>query len=425
MNASTPPVPPKPASAYRILHTADWHLGKLLGDKSRDEEHARFLGWLLAEVESRRVDAIILAGDVFDSANPPQSALARYYDFVSDLHKLGGCSLAVLSGNHDSATLLEAPKRLLRALDVHIAGYLEEDPKRRWLFLPDGANPRVAVALLPFLRDRDLRAGKFGESAEEIRACITKGIQSRYAETAEAVNCGCPVLATGHLTVVGSARVATDSEREIHIGGLGAIAPEAFPATFSYVALGHLHRPHAVDSGGRIRYAGSPIPLSFSEANDCKEVRILDVFADRIEHYALPVPAARKLVQLRTTRVALESALAACNLQPGDLSTWVEVVVEDAAFDSDLVEQVRGLAEGRDFEVLKVMRASVGMPAGVAIPGDRSEGEISGMLEKPEDVFQSLLERQPHITEEERESLKLAFSALHELVKESGDCVLP
>lgn len=415
------PLPEKPASAYRILHTADWHLGKLLGDKSRDEEHARFLGWLLEEVKARRVDTILLAGDVFDSANPPQSALAKYYDFVSELHRLGNCSLVVISGNHDSATLLEAPRQALRALNVHIAGFLEGEPKRRLLLLPDSRNPRVALALLPFLRDRDLRVGKFGEGAGQIRDSITKGIQSRYAETAQAADgSSCPVLATGHLTVVGSARISTDSERDIHIGGLGAIAPEAFPPIFSYVALGHLHRPHAADSAGRIRYAGSPIALSFSEADDRKEVRILDVFPDRVDHYGLAVPVFRKLVQLRTTRDGLESALNSCGSQSAELPTWVEVVVEDAAFDADLVDQVHGLSRDRDFEVLKVMRGGAGVTAGGASSGNRSDEEINRILERPEGVFQSLLERHPHITGEEKEALAAAFCALHELVKESG-----
>ena len=77
----------KPVGSYRLLHTADWHLGKLLNDQSRDEEHTQFLAWLLDVVKEREVDAIILAGDVFDSANPPQSALGRYYDFVSALFR--------------------------------------------------------------------------------------------------------------------------------------------------------------------------------------------------------------------------------------------------------------------------------------------------------------------------------------------------
>ncbi len=261
--------PAKPAGAFRILHTADWHLGKLLNDQSRDEEHERFLDWLLEFVAENSVDAVLLAGDVFDTANPPQSALARYYDFVSGLFRQGNCALVVIAGNHDSAAQLEAPKGVLSSLKTHVVGFLAEEPKARILGLPSDENPRVAVAMIPFLRDRDLRVGKAGESADEIRAQVLAGITSRYEEAAAAaVGLKCPVIATGHLTVLGAS--TSDSERDIHIGGLGAVTSGSFPEVFSYVALGHLHRPQATDASGRVRYSGSPIALSFSEVADEK-----------------------------------------------------------------------------------------------------------------------------------------------------------
>ena len=238
-----PVIPQKPKDSFRILHTADWHLGKLLGDQSRDEEHARFLTWLLAAVKEHDVDAIILAGDVFDTANPPQSALGRYFDFVSGLFRQGDCSLVVIAGNHDSAAQLEAPKQVLDALNVHVAGFLAEKPEARLLYLPKDQDPKVAIAMMPFLRDRDLRVGKAGESADDIRAQVVAGIRERYAESADAVKdagISCPALATGHLTVLGTK--TSDSERDIHIGGLGAVTIDSFPDTFAYVALGHLHR---------------------------------------------------------------------------------------------------------------------------------------------------------------------------------------
>lgn len=139
---TNPIISEKPRDSYRILHTADWHLGKLLNDQSRDEEHARFLAWLLAVVKEHSVDAIILAGDVFDTANPPQSALGRYFDFVSGLFRQGDCLLVVIAGNHDSAAQLEAPKQALHALNVHVVGFLAEKPEARILRLPNDKIPR-------------------------------------------------------------------------------------------------------------------------------------------------------------------------------------------------------------------------------------------------------------------------------------------
>ena len=403
----------KTSDCYRLLHTADWHLGKMLNDQSRDEEHAQFLEWLLLAVKEHEVDAIVLAGDVFDSANPPQSALSRYYNFVSALFRQGNCAFAVVGGNHDSSAQLEAPKNALHALNTHVAGHLAENPMDRILRLPDSKNPRVAVAMIPFLRDRDLRVGKNGEGADEIREQLVSGIKKRYEEAAIAIETlKCPVLATGHLTVSGAS--ASDSEREIHIGGLGAVGPDIFPEEFGYIALGHLHRPQATDPYGRIRYAGSPIALSFSEADDKKEVRILDITPDGIIHFGLSIPVFRKLTQIRTTKAGLEQALASIDAATSALRPWVEVVVEDAGLETDLVERVRSLSEGKHFDVLKILRGKNAVISGMAV-GEASDDEaIERLLEAPSRVFEHLLDEHRNLTEEETDSLKTTFQILIE-----------
>jgi len=245
--ADTPPE--KPAGSYRLLHTADWHLGKMLASQSREAEHSAFLSWLLDAVQEHQVDAVLLAGDVFDAANPPESARRQYYDFVSKLFALGSCKLVVIGGNHDSATQLESPQKVLRPLNTEVAGGLAVAPADRILFLPNAEDPEVAIALVPFLRDRDLRVGTAGETASEIQSGVVAGIERVYAETAAALGkVRCPAIATGHLTVANSK--TSDSEREIHIGGLGSVTPEIFPKAFAYVALGHLHCPQGLRQGG-------------------------------------------------------------------------------------------------------------------------------------------------------------------------------
>ena len=404
---------------FRILHTADWHLGKLLNDQSRDEEHKRFLDWLLNVVKEEDVDAVVLAGDVFDSANPPQSALVRYYDFISGLFEQGSCSLVAIAGNHDSAAQLEAPKQALRALNTRVVGVLDEDPKKRILCLPDDHDPVVALAAIPFLRDRDLRVGTAGENAAEIRAHVVAGIKKRYEEAAEAaLNVGCPVLATGHLTVRGA--TTSESERDIHIGGLGAVSRDAFPEVFSYVALGHLHRPQAIEGHDAVRYAGSPIALSFSESKDVKEVRVLDITKDGITHRGLPIPVSRRLARLRTTNVELEKALDDFRPDPGALRTWVEVVVEDATLEEDLNERVRLLVEGRDFEVLKVLRGGAVQVTDMRTGQATDDEAIEMLLDHPTDVFTHLLGEYQQFDEEEVEDLEAAFAALVELEAQSA-----
>jgi DNA repair protein SbcD/Mre11 len=394
-----------------VIHTADWHLGKLLNDQSRDEEHERFLSWLLALSDEAAVDAIIVAGDIFDSANPPQSALSRYYNFVSELNKRSGCALVIIGGNHDSASLLEAPKQLLQAFNVHVAGALHEEPASRILLLPSAENPRIAVALLPFLRDRDLRTAKAGQSMDEVLIEVAEGIKRRYEEAAAAgAGFACPMIATGHLTVSGMK--PSDSERQIRIGGLASVESAIFPSSFSYVALGHLHRPQEARGNSSIRYAGSPIALSFSEAADTKEVRLIDFGSDGITQHPIPVPVFRRLEQLRPSRQNLLGEVAGFDPRSGELRTWVEVIVEDAAPGDDIVELVRSAAESGDFEVLKVCRGGATSLAGMAAGDLRDDEAIDSLLYDPDRVFGHLLGEHPSLDEEEIKQLKAAFAEL-------------
>ena len=409
----------KSDDTFRVLHTADWHLGKTLNDQSRDEEHKLFLNWLLEIIDEGAVDVLVIAGDVFDSANPPQSAQSQYYDFVSLLYKNTNCSLIVTAGNHDSPLQLEAPRQVLQALGAYVVGFLPEDPTSRLIVLPSPDNPRLVIAAIPFLRDRDLRKGYVGQDAKDIQQALTIGITRRYVETAEAAakwsEKGVPVLATGHLTVMGTLK--SDSEREIHIGGLGAVGTDIFPNIFSYVALGHLHRRQKPDN--RVCYSGSPIALSFSEANDTKEVQILD-FADGTlkAQTPIPVPVFRRLGQIRTSWDDLSEAISSFNPDTGKLETWVEVFVKDAGLGEDINEVVQNLAMGRDFKVLKVLRERA--PGGMN-PDDQPDDEaVETLLDDPTKVFEHRLEQEPNMDEEHKQELKIAFAQLLNLHETEG-----
>ena len=400
----------KPADAFRVLHTADWHLGKMLNEQSREEEQKRFLDWLLKQVAELEVDVVLVAGDIFDTANPPQSAEALYYDFVAALHGSTSASLVLIGGNHDSAKQLEAPKRVLQSLRTHVHGAVAEDPADRLLLLPSADAPRVAIAMVPFLREKDIRMGRSGDTEAAVRKEIITGIARVYEETANAAKeakIACPIVATGHLTVAGSS--SSDSERDIHVGGLGAVDSTVFPEAFAYVALGHLHRPQSTDKAGRVRYSGSPIALSFSEVHDKKEVRLLDVNGQGIAQCSVPIPVFRQLIQLKTSLATLESDLAAqAKVHPGELTTWVEVVLSGHTGLNDANSQVRTLAHGQPFEVLKVMLADTPRLNGAGV-GQEVDAHLEGMLDKPHEVFDHLLKQQADLPEEDKASLRLAF----------------
>ncbi len=418
---------PKPAGAYRILHTADWHLGKLLNDRSREEEHRRFLLWLIDSVHDHQVDAILLAGDVFDTANPPNSALEQYYSFVAALHRAGGCSLVVIAGNHDSAAQLEAPRRALQSLGAHVVGALPDAPDERLIPLPSGNAPRVVVAAVPFLRDRDLRVGRAGESYDEIQTQLVEGIQRIYAETAAAyrerfASTGAPLVGMGHLTVLGAA--SSDSERAIHIGGLGSIPSNRFSDDFAAMLLGHLHRPQnpgGANSACPVWYSGSPVPLSFSEAEDRKQVLILDVNPEGSGELwgttsvtPLPIPATRRLLQLRTTADRIEETLAALDPDTAELPTWVEVIVSEASTVDDLSARVTEAAKGLPFEVVRVVRADRLMPDAVENESaGLSDAEvIESLTDDPRRLFEELLARETSLDPARAESLRAAFAQL-------------
>ena len=405
--------PPEPDDIFRVLHTADWHLGKTLNDQSRDKEHDLFLNWLLKFIDECKVDVLVIAGDVFDAANPPQSAQSRYYDFVSHLHKNTNCSLIITAGNHDSPLQLEAPRQVLEALGAHVVGFLPKEPASRLIVLPSPENPRLVIAAIPFLRDRDLRTGYAGQDAKDIQQALIAGITQRYAETAEAAakwsEKGVPILVTGHLTVMGASK--SDSEREIHIGGLGAVSADVFPDIFSYVALGHLHRPQKPYN--RVCYSGSPIALSFSEANDSKEIQMLD-FADSTlkAQTLIPVPVFRRLAQIRKSWEDLSEAIRNFNPDTGELETWVEVIVKDASFSEDINETVQSLAADLDFEVLKVMREGAALSPDMRVGDDSDDEAIETLLDNPTQAFEHRLDKEPDMNEEHKRELKPAFAQL-------------
>lgn len=322
----------------RILHTADWHLGARLVERDRLPEHAAFLDWLIETLRTEKIDALLLSGDVFDAANPPQDAIALYFDFIKRLADLKTVRAIITGGNHDSASHLNAPRDLLRRFDVHVFGHAGEN-------IVDLGD--AVVAAVPFLRERDLRQAAAGETMSDVQTQVRAAIRAHYAAQLAACRTLAkkrPVIAMGHLTVLGA--TTSDSERDIHIGNLGSIGADIFDG-FDYTALGHLHRPQKVGGRENVRYSGSPIALSFSEAADAKSVVILDTQGMKIE--TLAVSVSRQLVRVNAHRATL-----AADLEKVPAAAWAEVTVKLDAPEPDLDRQVREVAAGR-FEVLKVL----------------------------------------------------------------------
>ena len=287
----------------RLLHTADWHLNQTLNGWSRADEHAVWLDRLADVIAEERIDALLVAGDVFDGVNPSGDALAMFYGALRRFKaSRPGLVTVVTSGNHDPAARLEAPNAILAALDVHVVARVRRgadggvDTAAHMIPLPgeDGA-PAAWVCAIPFLRAADLPGLSFGdaEGAEAPQVAAARRFHAEIGAAAADIAGDRPVIAMGHLHCTGGT-VSEGAERRILIGGEHAVGADVFPPVFAYVALGHLHRPQSL-AGGRVRYAGSPFPLSAAEIGYDHGVTILDLDpatgAIAATHRPIPAPA--------------------------------------------------------------------------------------------------------------------------------------
>lgn len=305
----------------RILHTADWHLGQHFLGKNRDDEHRLFLDWLLQTIQKYEIDILIVAGDIFDVANPPNSALRQYYNFLLNVRETSCEDVVIIGGNHDGVSTLNAPKELLATMNIHVVGGVTGNIDDEIKIIRRNGEVVAVIAAVPFLRDRDVRFSAVGESYDDRINNLRKGIIDHYRTVKSKLEQGVPLIATGHLYVSGGE--FTDSERDIHLGNLASVSVEGFEG-FDYVALGHLHRYQAVTE--KIRYSGSPIPLSFSEREDNKHVIIYD---DDVK--ILPVPTFRRLLRFVG---AFDDVVAKIeNHISGDMKDWAEIVFEEAFYD--------------------------------------------------------------------------------------------
>jgi exonuclease SbcD len=378
----------------RILHTSDWHLGQHFMGKSRLAEHQALIDWLLLQVEAHAVDAVLIAGDVFDTGAPPSYARELYSQLVVRLHS-AGVALLLLGGNHDSVATLGESSALLERLNATVVAAVT-DPADQLVVLPLRGGQDEAgciVCAVPFIRPRDVLQSQAGQSAEEkqqsMQAAIQAHYQSVYAaalvrqeELTQTLGRKLPLLATGHLTTVGAS--SNESVREIYVGSLEAFPTAAFPPV-DYVALGHIHKPQKVGGLEHIRYCGSPIALGFDEARQQKEVLLVELNADGLAAVtALPVPRFQPLVSVSGNLLALANAIGVAAAEHGspEQSVWLEVTVEEDDYLADLPARIEAMTQGLPVEVLRVRRLRGTAAASLA-------GELSETLDElsPDDVF--------------------------------------
>ena len=246
----------------KILHTSDWHLGINFKGRSFEEVHKKFLEWLIDTIKKENIDVLIVAGDIFDSYNPPNYALKMYHSFLADAIKHLK-HIFIIAGNHDSISTLEISKDILSSFNIHVIADIKNLDD---LIFNVGD---FIVCAVPFLRERFIKTTSLKLSDKELE--LSEGIKKFYNEIYKrAKKYNKKIIATGHLSVRGA--LFSDSEREIYIGKIKTISPEIFKH-FDYTALGHIHKPQKIAKN--IYYSGSPVPLSFGETEE-KRVLIID-----------------------------------------------------------------------------------------------------------------------------------------------------
>ena len=395
----------------KILHTSDWHIGQKFMGKSREEEHKAFLSWLYETIKKENIDVLIVAGDIFDTGNPPNYALELYYNFLKELFSIKNLYVIITAGNHDSISTLKASKQLLEYMNIYVITSGEENENE---LIPIYKEDKLqgVVCAVPFLRDSVVRKAISGQTISQKESSLNDGIKQHYIDVYEKAieltkENNLPIIATGHLTTVGSR--TSESERDIYIGGTLDIGSDFLGKYFDYVALGHLHINQSVGCN-HVRYSGSPIPLSFSEANQRKRVNIVE-FSNEKEHNKavveeIQIPQHRKLQVLKGNLESVKNELK----QIEDKTTWCEIHLNDEnpMFAN---QALREYAQEQELIILaiKIDKSEKKLKA--------SELKVTSLDElKPEDVFKRRLEIEKLEDKEFCDELTLNFKQVVEKV---------
>ena len=349
----------------RILHTSDWHIGRKLYGRKRYKENEEFLTWLAKTIQKNEIDALLVAGDIFDTNTPSNRAQGLYYRFLCQVAALSCQHVIVVAGNHDSPSFLDAPKELLKSIDVHVVGSSTEDPEDEVLILRnEQGSPELIVCAVPYLRDRDIRVVEPGESIEDKGLKLIDGIRAHYVAVAalakkkrDELSVNIPIVAMGHLFTAGGQTIDGDGVRDLYVGSLAHVTARIFPACFDYLALGHLHVPQTVNGVETMRYSGSPLPMGFGEAKQQKSVCQVDFEpSDENKFVAtvqlINVPVFKKLESIKGDWISISNRI--LELSATDFDGWLEVIYDGNEVIGDLRERLESTISDTQMEILRI-----------------------------------------------------------------------
>ncbi|MFK2064478.1 exonuclease SbcCD subunit D [Bacteroides fragilis] len=349
----------------RILHTADWHLGQTFFGYDRTQEHKHFLDWLAGVLTKNKIDVLIVAGDVFDVSNPSAASQRMFYRFIHRVTTENPrLQLVVVAGNHDSAARLESPLPLLQEMRTEIKGIVRKqngkiDYEHLLVELKNAAGEVEALCLaVPFLRQGDYpvvetEGNPYAEGVKELYARLLKYALKKRTD-------GQALVAVGHLLATGSEIAEKDHSERIIIGGLESVSPESFPEQIVYTALGHIHKAQRVSGRENIRYAGSPLPMSFAEKHyhhGVVKVTLDEGWAVEIEKLEY-TPLVRLLSIPATEAAAPDEVLdelRGLELPEDEPMPYLEVKVKLSEPEPMLRQQVEEILEGKPVRLARIV----------------------------------------------------------------------
>lgn len=354
----------------RLLHTSDWHLGQTLHNFDRSYEHGCFLDWLVDTLASEDIDVLLIAGDIFDNANPSAAAHRQLYRFLQQAKaRVPHLQVVVIAGNHDSPGRLEAPTPLLEAHGTIVVGNVGRnseggvDLERLLVPLRDRGGKLAAWCLaIPFLRPGDVPRVVADDEALAGDPYLN-GTALLYRQAFALAQSRCTgteaIIAMGHCHMV-DGQSSQDSERRIVIGGTEALPTSMFDPQVAYVALGHLHLAQRVGGHEHRRYCGSPLPLSFSEVGYQHQVLRIELDGPVATSVTpLHVPRAVELLRLPPKPAPLDEVLAALEAldlpaAPPQMQPFVEVRVLLDGPEPGLRSRVETALAGKPVRLAKI-----------------------------------------------------------------------
>lgn len=353
----------------KILHTSDWHLGRSLYGRKRYEEFSEFLDWLCITIENESIDVLLVAGDIFDTSTPSNRAQELYYHFLCKVSASCCRHIVIIAGNHDSPSFLNAPKELLRALNVYVVGQATENPEDEVLILNDEQNlPQAIICAVPYLRDKDIRTARAGESIEDKHAKLVQGLKNHYSdvcaiaeqkqvEFAKDGQPNVPIIAMGHLFTSGGKMIDGDGVRELYVGSLAHVGEDAFPASIDYLALGHLHVPQSVGKAKHIHYCGSPLPMGFGEATQNKKVIIVGFEGSTPDIQDMQVPCFQALERIVGSLDDIHAKIG--QLKQDDSQAWLEIEYTGNDIINNLSEMIDEALADSAMEIRRIKNKQI------------------------------------------------------------------